>query len=98
VRKPRDRQLIELVEKVQLKIELIRSGSAFTADFECASLLEKLVQEIKLLSFENRNYKKKITYDRLHYIKKEHEIKLLQVEKQELVEKLVCVEKKNKFR
>ena len=93
MKKQRDKQLIELVGSAQSKIDLIRSGSAFTSDFECASLMEKLIQEIKLLSFENTNYKKKITYDRLYFLKKEHEMQALQVEKQELIERLVRVER-----
>jgi len=90
----KNENLRTLVERARDKIELIRSGSAFTADFECASMMEVLVQEIELLSLENKNYKKKLSYRNIFFSKQEIEIKSLQQEKQKLLERISKIEGK----
>ena len=54
------------------------SGSAFTPDFSAAEIIKNLVTEIKILSLENKKYKKIIEVQNLYIKKKESEIKRLQ--------------------
>ena len=67
-----------LLETALKKHNQLMSGSAFPTDFAAAEIIKNLVTEIKILSLENKKYKKIIEVQNLYIKKKESEIKRLQ--------------------
>ena len=84
---------LDLVKSSQQKIEEIRGGPAYSSDFECATLLEELIKEIRLLAFETKSLKKLLSHNELYLSKKENKIEILRQEKNVLIERLVRCEK-----
>ena len=81
-----------LVEEANAKIEQLKAGSVFRTDFASADLLERMSLEIKLLSFENKNLKKKIKFKDLYAKKQENIIEELETKNKDLLERLLKYE------
>ena len=84
---------LDLVAACQKKIADINNGAVYSSDFECANLLQEMVDEVRLLAFEVKNLKKLEAYQKLYITKKEHEIEMLQHKNSDLVERLIRYEK-----
>ena len=78
-----------LIEEANAKIEQLKEGSVFRTDFASADLLERMSLEIKLLSFENKNLKKKIKFKDLYAKKQETVIEELEIKNKDLIEILL---------
>ena len=78
-----------LIEEANAKIQQLKEGSVFRTDFASADLLERMSLEIKLLSFENKNLKKKIKFKDLYAKKQETVIEELEIKNKDLIERLL---------
>ena len=87
-KKPANRRLL-LVEEANEKISQLKNGSVFRTDFASADIMERMSLEIKLLSFENKNLKKKLQIKDLFAKRQENIIEELQFKNKNLIEKLI---------
>ena len=84
---------LELINEAMEKIKQLNSSCAFTTDFSSVEIIQRLVIEVKLLSFENKNYKKSLRYNRAYINKKENQLEFLKLENKELLDRLIKFEK-----
>ena len=81
-----------LIKEADEKIDQLKKGSAFRTDFASADIMERMSLEIKLLSFENKNLKKKIKFKDLFANKQENIIEELEAKNKDLLERLLKYE------
>ena len=67
-----------LIEAAIRKHNQLVSGSVFKTDFGAADIIKKLITEVKILSLENKNFRKVVEVKNFQIEKKESEIKSLQ--------------------
>ena len=66
-----------LLEVAIKKYNQLVSGSVFKTDFGAADIIKKLVTEVKILSLENKNFRKIVEVKDFYIQKKENEIENL---------------------